>query len=75
MIALITERRIGAIFDESAISPRSVDAVMAGCKNRGFDLKRGGTLYSDALGGSESGADTYEGMVLHNVTTIKNALK
>lgn len=75
MIDLITERRIKAIFDESAISPRSVEAVVAGCENRGFDLRRGGTLYSDALGGPESGAETYKGMVLHNATTIKNALK
>jgi len=75
MIDLITERDIRAIFDESALSPRSVDAVMAGCKNRGFDLARGGTLYADALGGSDSGADTYKSMVLHNVTTIKKALK
>lgn len=75
MIDLITERRIKAIFDESAISPRSVDAVVAGCENRGFDLRRGGTLYTDALGGPESGAETYKGMVLHNVSTIKNALK
>lgn len=75
MIDLITERRIKAIFDESALSPRSVNAVIAGCKSRDFDLKRGGTLYADALGGPDSGADTYEAMVLHNVTTIKNALK
>lgn len=75
MIDLITDRRIKAIFDESALSPRSVEAVVAGCENRGFTLARGGTLYSDALGGPGSGAETYRDMVRHNVETIKNALK
>jgi hypothetical protein len=32
-------------------------------------------LYSDAMGAAGSGADTYEGMVRTNVTTIVNALK
>lgn len=75
MIQLITERKIRAIFEESSIAPRSVEAIVAGCAQRGFEVKRGGTLYSDALGGSESGADHYVGMVRHNVTTIQQALR
>jgi manganese/zinc/iron transport system substrate-binding protein len=75
MVDLITERRIKAIFTESSISPRSMEAVMAGCEERGFALKQGGTLYSDALGPEGSGADTYAGMVNHNLITIKTALE
>lgn len=75
MIELITSRGIKAIFEESSIAPRSIEAVVAGCAQRGFEVKRGGTLYSDALGGEGSGAETYTDMVRHNVHTIKTALQ
>jgi manganese/iron transport system substrate-binding protein len=34
----------------------------------------GGALYSDSLGESGSGADTYTGMMVHNTRTVVNAL-
>lgn len=75
MVDFITERQIKSIFVESSVSSRSVEAVIAGCQKRGFDVSQGGTLYSDALGGPESGAETYSNMVRHNVLTIQNALQ
>lgn len=75
MIQFITEREIKAIFEESSIAPRSVEALIAGCAQRGFEVQRGGTLYSDALGGTDSGADHYIGMVRHNVMTLQKALQ
>lgn len=71
----IVDRQIKAVFVESSVSSRSIEAVVAGCQERGFEVSEGGTLYSDALGPKDSGADTYIGMVRYNVTTIKNALK
>ena len=38
-------------------------------------VKIGGTLFSDALGSKGSGADTYLGMLSHNVNSIKEGLK
>lgn len=75
VVELITAREIPAVFDESSIAPRAMDAVTAGCESRGYDLKRGGTLYSDALGGTGSGAETYTDMMRSNAATIKSALK
>lgn len=75
VVQLITDREIPAVFDESSIAPRAMDAVTAGCESRGYRLKRGGTLYSDALGGAGSGAETYIDMMYSNATTIKSALK
>jgi manganese/zinc/iron transport system substrate-binding protein len=75
MIELIKGRGIKAIFEESSIAPRSIEAVVAGCAQRGYEVKRGGTLYSDALGGKDSGAETYIDMVQHNVNNIKQALE
>ena len=41
----------------------------------GFEVVIGGTLYSDAMGGAGSGADSYVGMVESNVNTIVGALR
>jgi len=70
----IVERGIPAIFVESSISPRTLEAVRAAVMARGHTVSIGGTLYSDALGGPGSGAETYVGMVRHNVETIVRAL-
>lgn len=75
LVDQIVDRQIKSVFVESSVSSRSIEAVIAGCRERGFEVSEGGTLYSDALGPVGSGADTYIGMVRHNVTTIKNALK
>jgi manganese/zinc/iron transport system substrate-binding protein len=59
---------------ETSVSPRSIEAVRAAVQARGFAVRVGGNLYSDALGGPDSGADSYESMILHNVDTIVAAL-
>lgn len=74
LAAFVAERRVPALFVESSISPRSIEAVRAAVRSRGFDVALGGSLYSDALGGTGSGAETYEAMVLHNADTIARAL-
>jgi len=75
LVDLIVDRRIAAIFVESSVPQRSIQAVQEGCRARGFDVRIGGTLYSDAMGGPGSGADTYAGMVRSNVNTIVAALR
>ena len=70
----IAQRQIPAIFVESSVPPRTIEAVQAAVQARGFDVTIGGELFSDAMGtlGSEEG--TYVGMVRHNVDTIVGAL-
>jgi manganese/zinc/iron transport system substrate-binding protein len=75
LVDFITERKIKAIFVESSVPQRSINAVKEGCKSKGYDVQVGGTLYSDALGGPGSGAETYINMVEINVMTIVEALK
>lgn len=72
MVDMIVRRGIKAVYVESSIAPRSMEAVVAGCQRRGHEVVIGGTLYGDAPGGKGSGAETYVGMVKHNVTTIIN---
>ena len=74
LAAFIGERRIPAIFVESSVSPRTIEAVQAAVRARGFDVKIGGQLYSDALGDPKGPAGTYPGMVRSNVQTITSAL-
>ena len=75
LVDQIVARQVKAIFVESSVPARSIEAVKEGCLDRDFQVEIGGTLYSDAMGGPESGADTYIGMVKSNVNTIVGALK
>ncbi len=70
----IVEREINAIFIETSVPDRNIQAVQAAVQSRGHDVEIGGELYSDAMGSPGSGADTYDGMVRHNIDTIVNAL-
>lgn len=71
----VADRRIPALFVETSVSPRSIEAVQAAVRARGFEVQVGGDLFSDALGGAGSGAETYEGMIRHNVNTVVRALE
>ena len=74
LATFIAERRIPAIFVESSVSTRSLEAVKAAVKSKGFDVKIGGELFSDAMGNQGTPEGTYIGMVRHNIDTIVNAL-
>jgi manganese/zinc/iron transport system substrate-binding protein len=75
LATFIVSRKIKAVFVESSIPKRSIEAVIEGCRSRGHAVSIGGTLYSDALGPPGSGADTYTGMIRANVDHIVRALK
>ena len=74
LATFIAERRIPAIFVESSVSSRSLEAVKAAVKSKGFDVEIGGELFSDAMGSEGTPESTYIGMVRHNIDTIVNAL-
>ncbi|MBW7885440.1 MAG: zinc ABC transporter substrate-binding protein, partial [Caldilineaceae bacterium] len=69
----IAENRISAIFIETSVPVRNIEALQAAVADRGFSVKIGGELYSDALGSPDSEGATYIGMVKHNVDTIVDA--
>jgi manganese/zinc/iron transport system substrate-binding protein len=75
LVQYITERRIKAIFVESSVPKKSIEAVIEGCAQKGHDLKMGGELFSDAMGSKNTPEGSYIGMVRHNVNTLVNALK
>ncbi len=71
---LITEQAIPAIFIESSIPRRNVEAVQAAVRARGGQVEIGGMLFSDAMGDAGTDEGTYPGMIRHNVNTIVDAL-
>ena len=75
LVAFIVERKIKAVFVETSVSERNIRAVQEAVKAKGWDLKIGGRLYSDAMGDKGTFEGTYVGMVTHNIDTIVGALK
>ena len=75
LVDRIVQRKIKAIFVESSVSPRSIEAVRKACESRGHHVAIGGQLFSDAMGPAGTPEGTYPGMVRHNVKTIVEALR
>jgi manganese/zinc/iron transport system substrate-binding protein len=75
LAAFIIEKNVKAIFVESSVPKRTIEALQAAVKSKGHNVVIGGTLYSDALGNAGTVEGTYVGMFEYNVNTIVNALK
>ncbi|MEP3390435.1 MAG: zinc ABC transporter substrate-binding protein [Reichenbachiella sp.] len=75
LVNLIVENKIKAVFIETSVSKKAINAVVEGCKQKGHQVAIGGSLYSDAMGPFGQFEGTYIGMVHTNVETIVNALK
>lgn len=72
---VIVTRNVPAVFVESTVSPRTIEALQAAVSDRGGRVNVGGELYSDSLGDPHTDAATYIGMMRHNVKTIVAALQ
>ena len=70
----IAERKIPAVFIESSVPQRNIEAVQAAVASRGFEAVIGGELFSDAMGSADTPEGDYVGMVKHNINTIVTAL-
>lgn len=71
----IIEKNIKAIFVESSVPRRTIEALQAAVNSKNHHVEIGGTLYSDALGNAGTAEGTYIGMFKYNVNTIVNALR
>jgi manganese/zinc/iron transport system substrate-binding protein len=74
-VEIVVSRRVPAIFVESSVPRRSIEALQAACRDRDHDVRIGGSLFSDAMGAPGTPEGTYPGMVRHNVDTIVEALR
>ncbi|TXG37037.1 metal ABC transporter solute-binding protein, Zn/Mn family [Seonamhaeicola maritimus] len=73
--AFIIEKKVKAIFVESSVPKRTIEALQAAVRSKDHEVSIGGTIYSDALGDAGTVEGTYIGMYEYNVNTIVNALK
>lgn len=71
----LVANKIKAVFVESSVPKKAIEAVIEGAKEKGHEVKIGGELFSDAMGEEGTEEGTYYGMVRHNVDTIVKALK
>jgi manganese/zinc/iron transport system substrate-binding protein len=71
----LVSNKIKAVFVESSVPKKSIEAVIEGAKKQGHEIKIGGELFSDAMGKEGTPEGTYIGMVRHNVDTIVKAWK
>ena len=70
LVETIRAEGVVAIFSESAVSPELASTIAAETDAEVIDEP----LYTDSLGPDGSGADTLDGMLLHNATVIHDAL-
>ncbi len=75
LVQFIVDHKIKAIFVESSVPHKTIEAVQEACKAKGWDVSIGGELYSDSLGSEGTEGGTYIGMVKANIDTIAKALK
>ncbi|RZI46876.1 metal ABC transporter solute-binding protein, Zn/Mn family [Candidatus Finniella inopinata] len=70
LIDLIKEKGVKAVFVENLANPRLLQQI---AEETGVMVQ--GTLYADSLSASAGPAATYEAMMRHNVSTIRQALE
>jgi manganese/zinc/iron transport system substrate-binding protein len=74
LVEFVVSRRVPAIFVESSVNSKTVEAVQEGAQSRGFAVRIGAELFSDAMGPPGSYEGTYLGMMDANATRIARAL-
>ena len=72
--AFVIAQGVPAVFVETTINPRTIEALVAEVQSQGHDVVIGGELYSDAMGDPDTAEGTYIGMIRANTLTIVQAL-
>ena len=74
IVDIVVARLVPAVFIESTINPRTIQAVIDAAAGRGHAVALGPQLYSDAMGAAGTAAGTYIGMIHANTVAIVEAL-
>lgn len=70
----IATGNVRAVFPETTINPRTIEALVAEVRATGRDLTLGQPLFSDAMGDTGTPEGTYVGMIRSNVVSVVTAL-
>ncbi len=74
MAEKIVKKNVTAIFLESSLPAKSIEAVEKAVAARGRTITIAPELFSDSLGDKTTTADTYCGMIKHNIDVIVDSL-
>lgn len=72
--AKIAEADLNAVFVESSVPSQTIEAVLAGARDRGQSAEVGGELFGDSLGQPGSEVGSYAGALRHNADLIAEGL-
>jgi manganese/zinc/iron transport system substrate-binding protein len=75
LATFIANNKIKAIFIESSVPQKTIQALQEAVLAQNFNVVIGGELYADSLGDKPNNTETYIKTFAHNVDTIVNALK
>jgi manganese/zinc/iron transport system substrate-binding protein len=74
LVDLLVKKNVKAVFVESSVPRKNIEALVDGAKSRGHEVAIGGELFSDAMGQAGTYEGTYVGMLDHNITLVTRAL-
>lgn len=74
LVDLIVDQGVPAVFIESSVPRKNIDALVEGARSKGHKIIVGGELFSDAMGDAGTYEGTYVGMLDHNITLVGRAL-
>ncbi len=74
LVDFLVTQKVPAVFVETSVNSRNIEAVIEGTARRGWTVRIGGNLFSDAMGEPGTYEGTYAGMLDHNATVIARAL-
>lgn len=74
LVDLIVSKKIPAIFFETSVTRKNLEAIIDGVRAAGHEVSDGGKLFSDSAGTEDTWEGTYFGMMEHNVNTLAKSL-
>ncbi|MEZ6064257.1 MAG: zinc ABC transporter substrate-binding protein [Planctomycetaceae bacterium] len=74
LVDFLVENKVPAVFVEATVNRANLQAVVEGAKRRGWNVRIGGSLYSDSMGPPGTYTGSYIGMIDYNVTLITRSL-
>lgn len=74
LVALLVEQNVKAVFVESSVPRKNIDALVEGARAKDHQVVVGGSLFSDAMGEAGTYEGSYIGMLDHNITLVTRAL-
>ena len=74
LIDLLVENNVRAVFVESSVPRKNIEALVEGARAKNHEVVIGGELFSDAMGEEGTYEGTYIGMLDHNITLVARGL-